>query len=133
MSIKSYEETKNEVVTSAKETIKTIEEIETLGGITNEIKKQEQAAVEVLENPESAAIAKVDDLASTVADIKEIGINPSESIVEKWAKKELGINSLELSSILDANETPEAVRKDVLKKMEAPKSLLNKNQNKNTK
>ena len=58
------------------------------------------------------------------AEIKKIGLEPDNPIVENWAMKDLGIGSLELEKILSSNSTPEEVKKEILKKMDAPKELI---------
>lgn len=132
MEIKKYKDTKKEQVESAEvglniiEEVKEIEYEDELMGIAsskNIMEKQEEFK-SILEDPDEAAKQKVVDIAFTVAQIKEVGLNPNDPVVSNWVEQELGVNSNEFSEILNNSDTPEEVHKDVLELMEAPKEII---------
>ncbi len=124
MKIKKFDEKQAEKIENAKQSLKVIDEIASIGSVSPDIKKQSVEINEVLEDPYVSTKNDVKNIVETVAQIKEVGLNPEDPTVEKWAKKELGINGKELNSILKNNETPEEVKKEVLEKMEAPDELI---------
>lgn len=124
MEVKKFKEIKKEKIESAKETLNIIEQVSCLGSLTTKMKEQKQEAKEILENPTEFAKKEVELISDMAAEIKKIGLEPDNPIVENWAKKDLGIGSPELEKILESNSTPKEVKKEILKKMEAPKELI---------
>lgn len=124
MEVKKFKEIEKEKIESAKETLNIIERVSCLGGLTTKMKEQKQEAKKILENPTEFAKKEVELISDMAAEIKKIGLEPDNPIVENWAKKDLGIGSPELEKILESNSTPKEVKKEILKKMEAPKDLI---------
>lgn len=126
MEVKKFVEIKQEKIEAAKDTLDIIEQIDYTSSLTIEMKEQKKEAKEVLDNPTEYTKKEVEIIADMAAGIKEVGLEPDNPIVKEWAKKELGIASSDLEEILETNSTPEEVKQDVLKKMEAPKELIKK-------
>lgn len=124
MEVKKFVEIKQEKIEAAKDTLDIIEQVDYTSSLTIEMKEQE--AKEVLDDPTEYTKKEVEIIADMAAEIKEVGLEPDNPIVEDWAKQELGIASSDLKEILEGNSTPEEVKQDVLKKMEAPKELIKK-------
>lgn len=126
MEIKKFDEIKEEKVEQAATTLELIEQVKENSVKPNDldIKEQEKILSNVLENPEEAVKEQVSALASTAAQIKEVGLPPDNPVVSNWLEQELGINSTEFTEILNDNDTPQDVEKDILKRMEAPKDLI---------
>lgn len=127
MEIKKFDEIKEETVEQATTTLELIEQAKEINAVRPndlDIKEQEQILFNVLENPEEAVKEQVSTLASTAAQIKEVGLPPDNPAVSDWLEQELGINSIEFTEILNDNSTPQDVEKDILKRMEAPKDLI---------
>lgn len=126
MEIKKFDEIKEEKVEQAATTLELIEQVKENSIKPNDldIKEQEKILSNVLENPEEAVKEQVSALASTAAQIKEVGLPPDNPVVSNWLEQELGINSTEFTEILNDNDTPQDVEKDILKRMEAPKDLI---------
>lgn len=126
MEVKKFVEIKQEKIEAAKDTLDIIEQIDYTSSLTIEMKEQKKEAKEVLDNPTEYTKKEVEIIADMAAGIKEVGLEPDNPVVEDWAKQELGIASSDLEEILETNSTPEEVKQDVLKKMEAPKELIKK-------
>ena len=126
MEVKKFVEIKQEKIEAAKDTLDIIEQIDYTSSLTIEMKEQKKEAKEVLDNPTEYTKKEVEIIANMAAGIKEVGLEPDNPVVEDWAKKELGIDSSSLEEILETNSTPEEVKQDILKKMEAPKELIKK-------
>lgn len=127
MEIKKFDEIKEETIEQATTTLELIEQAKEINAVRPndlDIKEQEQKLFNVLENPEEAVKEQVSTLASTAAQIKEVGLPPDNPAVSDWLEQELGINSTEFTKILNDNSTPQDVEKDILKRMEAPKDLI---------
>ena len=127
MEIKKFDEIKEETVEQATTTLELIEQAKEINAVRPndlDIKEQEKILFNVLENPEEAVKEQVSTLASTAAQIKEVGLPPDNPAVSDWLEQELGINSIEFTEILNDNSTPQDVEKDILKRMEAPKDLI---------
>lgn len=126
MEVKKFVEIKQEKIEAAKDTLDIIEQVDYTSSLTIEMKEQKKEAKEVLDNPTEYTKKEVEIIADMAAGIKEVGLEPDNPVVEDWAKQELGIASSDLEEILETNSTPEEVKQDVLKKMEAPKELIKK-------
>lgn len=126
MEVKKFVEIKQEKIEAAKDTLDIIEQVDYTSSLTIEMKEQKKEAKKVLDNPTEYTKKEVEIIADMAAGIKEVGLEPDNPVVEDWAKKELGIDSSSLEEILETNSTPEEVKQDVLKKMEAPKELIKK-------
>lgn len=126
MEVKKFIEIKQEKIEAAKDTLDIIEQVDYTSSLTIEMKEQKKEAKEVLDNPTEYTKKEVEIIADMAAGIKEVGLEPDNPIVKYWAKQELGIASSDLEEILETNSTPEEVKQDVLKKMEAPKELIKK-------
>ena len=126
MEVKKFVEIKQEKIEAAKDTLDIIEQVDYTSSLTIKMKEQKKEAKKVLDNPTEYTKKEVEIIADMDAGIKEVGLEPDNPIVKDWAKQELGIASSDLEEILETNSTPEEVKQDVLKKMEAPKELIKK-------
>lgn len=126
MKIKKFNDKKQEKIKNAKETLKVIDQIASSGMLPPSIEEKSKKMEKVLEDPYTSTKKDVDNLVTTIAQIKETGLSPQDPTVENWTKKELGINGEDLNTIFENNDTPEEVKKEILEKMEAPEELVNK-------
>lgn len=129
MDFKKFDEQQKQQIKVAKKGLEIIEEVKKLeeksplkdSSEMKDINKKKEQLETILENPEEAVKKRIENLAYTVAQIKEVGLNSSDPVVMKWAEQELGANATELDQILNYNSTPEEVRREVLERMHAPK------------
>lgn len=124
MSIESFNEKKQANIETAKEVIKKLDQDEITLGEVKQLKR-------IIDDPYEATVKEVNDIASTVAEIKETGISPLDTVVSTWAKKELGITPDEFGSILDKADTPEEAKITILKEMDAPEEIIKEAKNEN--
>ena len=127
MEIKKFDEIKEEKVEKAANALELIEQAKEINAVKpsdSNIRKQEIILSNVIENPDDAVKEQVSTLASTAAQIKEVGLPPENPVVSDWLEQELGINSTEFKKILKSNDTPQEVEIDILERMEAPQDLI---------
>lgn len=127
MEIKKFDEIKEEKVEKAANALELIEQAKEINAVKpndSNIREQEIILSNVIENPDDAVKEQVFALASTAAQIKEVGLPPENPVVSDWLEQELGINSTEFKKILKSNDTPQEVEIDILERMEAPQDLI---------
>ncbi|MDO5002937.1 MAG: hypothetical protein Q4E39_01740 [bacterium] len=117
MNLESFNDKKQANIKTAKEVIKKLDQNEVTLAEIKQLKR-------IIDNPYQATVKEVNDIASTVAEIKETGMSPSNTVVSTWAKKELGISPDEFGTILDSADTPEEAKINILKEMDAPEEMI---------
>ena len=118
MDIKTYNQRKKEITTTAREVLNELAEEEL------ELPNEEEKFRNVLEDPDSCVTEKVKMIAETVAGIKEVGLEANHPSVSKWVEKELGVTPVEFNDFLNESRTPEEAKENILKEMEAPGEVI---------
>lgn len=118
MDIKTYNQRKKEITTTAREVLNELAEEQL------EFPNEEEKFKEVLEDPDSCVVEKVRLIAETVAGIKEVGLEANHPSVSKWVEKELGVTPVEFNDFLNESRTPEEAKENILKEMEAPGEVI---------
>lgn len=123
MEIKTFEERKKRIKETATLALEQLKEegIE----LPNESAKLEG----ILDNAHDYVKSNVEEIANTVATIKEVGLSAHEPAVTNWVEKELEVTPQEFDEFLKENETGEDAKISILEEMEAPNSMIEEAKN----